>query len=69
MLLRLPLLRLELDQLLPQCGPVVAEKTQRLVLDALPVAVGPVVGSNTLRRESRVPLPPVVVFSEEEAFC
>ena len=55
---------LELDELVAQSGPIVAEQSQRFVLDALPHAVGAVVRRDAFRREPSVPLPAVVILGE-----
>jgi hypothetical protein len=55
---------LELDELLLQRGPVIAQQTQRLVLHALPISVGAVVRSDAGRRETSVPLASIAGFAE-----
>ena len=55
---------LELDELVAQPGPIIAEQTERFVLHSLPFAVGAVVRRDAVRGEPGMTLPPVVVFSQ-----
>lgn len=54
----------ELDELVPQRGPVVPEQSQRLILNTLPHPVGAIVRGNALGGETRMALAPVVVLGE-----